>query len=233
VVPRDRLRLVLVLGLLGAWLLRWTSTRDAFAAGPDRTGAVAALALIALWGLALTLGLAREAPALRRGAALTDAALAAALGLLLAFGHPWLAGADLRDVLAPVFGPLALLALLDAGLGGRDGVVVWLRGLAALVAAVLVAKKGAAWPAGVLAWLALSPVLLRGAPVRRRVEALLLIATAAAFFAPVLHRLTRGGEPASGIYEGRFVWQALCVALALLTVPAVLGRRRAPGGIEP
>lgn len=228
--PRDRVRLVLVLALLGAWLLRWTSTREAFAAGPERTGAVAALALVLLWGLGTTLLLARTEGGLRRGAALADAALALAATALLAAQHPWLEGGTPGAVLAPVFVPLALLALLDALRGGDDAAVAWLRALAAAAAAALLWRKGAPVPAGALAWLAVAPLWLRGRPARPRVEVLFLLATVAAFFAPVLHRAAQGGEPASGIYEGRFVWQALCVALALSTLGALRPRARAREG---
>ena len=42
----SRVRVLLVLVLLGAWFLRWTATRQAIVAGPARTGAVAAAARV-------------------------------------------------------------------------------------------------------------------------------------------------------------------------------------------
>ena len=222
---RLRLRLVLVLLLLVAWLARWTTTRAAIVTGPERTGAVGAAALLVLWALLLTLLFARSDAGARRGAALVDAVLAGTFALLLALGHPWVAGGELRQVLAPVFVPLALLALLDAFAGGGDVFFARLRAGAALFAAVLMGVKGAAGPAGILAWLVVSPDVGWGRALsRRRVERLLLVASVVAFFAPELQRAALDLAASSGVHEGRFAWKILTAALALLTVRPAFAR---------
>lgn len=233
---RDRWRVLLVLLLLGAWFLRWTGTRTAVATGPDRTGVVAATALLLLWGLALTLLVAGRPGSMRRGVALTDAGLSIVAGILLLLGHAWIGGGVLRPVLAPIFLPLGLLALLDALApeARRDDAVSMIRAVAALSAAAFVLNRGAMWPGFILLWLAFSPVLMLLAArtrlgARWGVDVLLLVASSAAFFAPELNAALGGVERASGIYEGRFAWQVLAAALALLSLVGVLWPSRSRG----
>ncbi len=119
---RARWRLLLLLGLAFVWWLRWTTVQTSsgaeIQAGPERTGAVGAFALLLSWGYAATLlaaGRARGAGGMRVGAALTDAVVAglAAVGiaqsLLATAAVGWAA-----------FAALALLALLQVLVSGRS-----------------------------------------------------------------------------------------------------------------
>jgi hypothetical protein len=214
-------------------MLRWVDAQIADGSvvsqrGPARTGAFAALALLALWGLAVTAQTASGRRGLRAGGALTDAGIALLATVLLFFTHPWIPGGAGRTAWVPIFLPLCLLAFLDALVVSRRDApgaeVSVVRGVAALFAAGALVL-GEAWlPAGIAVWLALSPLLLgRTAPVpalRRRLYVLLLLAGVTAVFAPDLAGRLRDLPAAVVFYVGRFGWE---VAAFLLVLTAVHG----------
>ena len=231
---RSRVTLLLVLVLVAAWLRPWTEAATAtgvrLESGPWRTGAVAGAVLLALAGLAITGLAASSRVGLRRGVAVTDAFVAAFAAALLAAGHDWLPGGAARSVVAPVFVPLALLAVLDALRPARA--VCLVRGGAALLVALLLAVSGARLPAGVATWLALSPLLMgatrdRLAP-RRALSALQLVLATCAFFAPHLNAALLGFEDSGIVFDGRYLWQVVSLVLMVLALVGLAGRESAP-----
>lgn len=234
--PRGlRLRLVLLVVLLGAWFLRWTTAQTAIGAslqdGPDRTGAVAALALLALWGLGATALAARTRRGIAIGAALTDAVVATAATLLVAGEHPWFPGGDARANWIPVFAPLAALAVLHAVVlamraeTARE--VAGIRALAALLAAGALVV-GQAWlPAAIALWLGASPLLVNRLPDPwAALDILMLAAAAVALAAPALNDRLLPGHEHVGTYEGAFVWIVACVVLIVLVLRDLVTRTR-------
>lgn len=230
-----RLRLVLLGVLLGAWFLRWTTAQTAIGValqdGPDRTGAVAALALLALWGLGATALAARTRRGLALGAALTDALVATAATLLVAGEHPWFPGGDARANWIPVFAPLAALAGLHAVVlavradTARE-VAVIRAGAALLAAGALVV--GQAWlPAAIALWLGASPLLVDRLPdPRAALDALFLAAAVVALTSPALNDRLLPGHAHEGTYEGAFLWIVACVLLIALTLRDLVRRTR-------
>jgi len=222
-----RLRLVLLVVLLGSWFLRWTTAQTAIGVallhGPERTGAVAAIALLALWGLGATRLACRTRRGLAIGEALVDAAVALAATGLLAGEHPWFPGGDARAGWIPVFAPLAALALLHAAVlawrpaAAREVAVI--RGGGALLAAAALVV-GQAWlPAGLALWLGAAPLVLDRAPSPRvGLDALFLVAAGVALAAPLLNDRLLPGREHSGLYEGQYVWIVACMALIVLTL---------------
>ena len=195
--------------------------------GPARSGAPAALALVACWGLAATALLARTRRGLLIGEAATTAAVAALLTWLVAEHHPWLPGPDRRATWVPIFGPLALLALLDLashlrprGLGRE---IAAIRAAAALIAAGALLVALEPLPALVALFASVAPVAVAFAPTaraaRRAVEALSLAAAAALFAAPDFHRaLLPPSTSAEVATLAAFVYRLLAVALVVLAV---------------
>jgi hypothetical protein len=191
-VARARWRLAALLVAAGLYLLPWHGA----ATGAERAGAAAALALLASWGLAATSLLACTRRGVRAGETATCAAVAATVLWLVASRHPWLPGPDRRATLVPVFGPLAVLALLDLlALLRRVPVgagVAGIRAGAALVAAAALLVAGQGLPAGVAAFLCVSPVATAFAPgardARRGLDAVALLAAFALFAAPEIQR---------------------------------------------
>jgi hypothetical protein len=237
---RGRLRLLAVLALLVLWAVpTWGTVHGV--AGPEaqigavRSGAPAAFALIALWGLSATALAARTLRGVRVGAALTDAALAAAMTLLLVLEHPWVPGGEARREWIPVFAPLTLLALLEAAvLRARRGdarEVAVIRSGAALFAAASLALADHIVPSAATAWLGLSPLLffrqVRAVPARRTLEAWILVAGVFAGLAPFLQKTLGLVLPA---VEGDLHWPVFlwCVTAALVTTTALDGLLR-PG----
>lgn len=230
-----RLRMVLLGVLLGAWFLRWTTAQTAIGAsiqtGPDRTGAVAALALLALWGLGATVLAARARRGLAIGAALTDAAVATAATLLLAGEHPWFPGGDARAGWIPVFAPLAALAVLHAVVlalrveTARE-VAVIRAGAALLAAGALVV--GQSWlPASIALWLGASPLLVLRLPdPRAALDLLFLVALLVALAAPVLNDELLPGREHQGTYVGAYLWIVACALLIALVVRDLVRRSR-------
>jgi hypothetical protein len=226
--PRSRrLRLVLLIALLGAWFLRWTDAQTVLGvarqAGPDRTGAVAALALLAMWGLGATVLVARSGRALAIGAALTDALVAVAATLLVAGEHPWFPGVAALAVLQAV-------VLAVRGDTARE-VAIIRAGAALLAAGALVV--GQAWlPVAITIWLGASPLLvLRLADRRLAVDVLFLVAACVALLAPLLNDRLWPGREHEGTYEGAFFWGVACVVLIALVLKDLVERARAePAG---
>lgn len=232
---RDRLRLLALLGMVAIWMgPDWVQVDVGgvarFEKGAVRTGVTGALALIALWGLASTSLAARSLRGLRVGTALTDAALALTTALLLLNAHPWIPGGDLREAWVPVFLPLALLALLDAGVHAwrpqAGSQVTAIRGGAALFAALALAAEGSWIPAGIALWLAITALVFvratAAASARRALEILTLAAGAVAGLAPWLQRDLVGVNQTIGpeLTWPVYVW---CVLAALVVTTALDG----------
>ena len=213
-----RLRLVLLALLAGAWVLPWLGDEN----GPDRTGAVGALALAAAWGLAATALLAKTRRQLAIGEAATSCAVATLMTWLVVSRHPWLSGPDQRASWVPIFGPLAALSALDLVVritrpsAGIEVTVI--RAGAAIVAgfSLIVALQGV--PAGVALWVGLAPVAVhwpktaRGA-VRGR-EALALLAAAALFLFQGMPFPGHNASDASA--EVRTLWSYVYFGLAFV-----------------
>lgn len=224
-VHRSRGRLAVVLALSGLQLLPWLGAST----GAARCGAAAALPLVSLLGLSVTLLLARSRRGLVVGEAASAGAVAGAIAALVATGHPWLDAPDRAATWVPIFGPLALLGLLDAVTRARSDAirreVAVLRGGAALVAggALFVGLEvlgavAAVWIAG-SAWLGNAPRSARVA--RRGLELASLVAAVLLFLAPEL-----SGSIQGPVAETATVWaflhRLLCVALALLGLRGVI-----------
>lgn len=235
---RDRLRLFALLGMVLVWMLPdWVQVDVGgvarFEKGAVRTGVTGALSLIALWGLASSSLAARSFRGLRIGVALTDAAMALLVGLLLLTDHPWIPGGDLREAWIPVFLPLAMLALLDAGVHATRSTaatqVTFIRGGAALFASVALLAEGSWIPAGIAFWLAITPfvfVRTSTAPAARRaLEILMLAAGALAGLAPWIQRDLVGSHETIGpeLTWPVYVW---CVLAALVVTTALDGVMR-------
>lgn len=235
---RDRLRLFALLGMVVVWMLpNWVQVDVGgvarFEKGAVRTGVAGALSLIALWGLASSSLAARSFRGLRVGVALTDAAMALLVGLLLLTDHPWIPGGDLREAWIPVFLPLAMLALLDAVVHGLRSTtasqVTFIRGGAALFAAVALMAEGSWIPAGIAFWLGVTSfvfVRTSNAPAARRaLEVLMLAAGALAGLAPWIQRDLVGSHETIGpeLTWPVYVW---CVLAALVVTTALDGVMR-------
>lgn len=236
---RARLRLGALFALMALWVLPVWATAQVgdqteAQSGAVRSGAPAAFALVALWGLACTALLARTPRQVRAGAALTDAALALTLTLLLAAEHPWMPGGDARSAWVPVFAPLVLLGALEAfALLARrhDGhEIAVIRAGATLFAAGALYLDGAWLPAAAALWLGLSPLAFLKADgpasARRTLEAWTLLAGALAGLAPWIQKAAVGVAPAIG--TDLSVWVYLwCVTAALVVTSALDGVLRA------
>ncbi len=235
---RDRLRLLALLGLLVLWMVpTWVTAQVADGVveeqGAIRSGIAAALALIALWGLAATSLAARTLRGLRIGGALTDALIALATTGLLVAKHPWIPGGDLREAWVPVFGPLALLAVLDAivtALRERAShEISVIRAGAALFAGAALAIDGQWIPAAIALWLAIAPLmflkLTTARSGRRSLEAFLLVASSVAGLAPWIHKNVVGWNPAIG---SQLTWPVYlwCITAAFLVTTAIDGLMR-------
>jgi hypothetical protein len=239
---RERLRLLLLALLAGAWALPWTDAQMPDGAvqrqaGAVRAGLPGAAALLVLWGLALVVLAGRTRRSLRAGAALVDLALALGTLWLLWRGHAWFPTGAPTHAWLPVFLPLALLSLLDAGLLllARTSVpeVTVVRGASALFAAGAFGVDGAVAPAAIAAWLAISPLLLlrtrTHAGARRALEALGLVAALVALFAPALNLALADLPPATaGTWVGRLGWTLAACLLALLAAYGTWRPRPAP-----
>jgi len=222
---RARGRLAVVLALTGLQLLPWLGT----ATGAARCGAAAALPLLALLALSATLLVGRTRRGLVVGEAASAGALAGAIAALVAGGHPWLLAPDRAATWVPIFGPLALLGLLDAATRARSDAIrreiAVLRGGAALVAggALFVGLEvlgaiAALWIAGT-AWLANAPRSARAA--RRGLELATVVAAVLLFLAPELSLHGHGPvDEAATVWA--FLHRLLCVALALLGLRGVI-----------
>ncbi len=188
---RARTRVVLLCLAVGIWCLPFIGDLT----GADRTGAAGALALAAGFGLAAAALLARTRRDLLCGEAVTSLAFAGLVLVLVATAHPWVPGPDRRAVLVPIFGPLALLALLDfvtrvrrVAVGIEVGVVRMACALVAAIACALARDGVAAGAALFLAMLpaaAALPVTARTA--RRALEGASFVAAVGLFLAPELH----------------------------------------------
>jgi hypothetical protein len=241
---RDRIRLLALLVLVALWTLpTWVTTQVADGVsdekGAVRSGIAAALALIALWGLAATSLAARRLAGLRIGGALTDAVIALATTGLLVAGHPWIPGGDLREAWVPIFGPLALLAALDAlvawkraGAGHEISVI---RAGAALFAATALAIDGQWIPAGIALWLTIAPLmflrLTTPRSARRSLETFALVAAAVAGLAPWIHCTAVGWNSALGspLTVPVYLW---CITAAFLVTTAIDGVMRPEADAE-
>ncbi len=238
---RGRIRVALIVLLAGLWVLpQWVEAmvgdKLVDQTGAMRTGAPAALSLVALIALALTCWWARRARALQVGEAFGAFLIAAAMTFLLATDHPWIPGGQLREVWVPIFAPLGALALLDAWYTaklqtpGHDNAVSRLRGLAACIGAVALAVHGAMLPAVACAWIGLPPLMLdatkRETTSRRITNALFLAAAVAAGLAPSLHDKLVGADPVVGTATTWPVygWSILCALLATTTLGALFAR---------
>ena len=236
---RDRLRLFALLALVVLWIGPvWVTAQIGDDTAPEkgavRTGITAALALLALWGLAATSLGARTIRGMRIGGALTDAMIAGTTAALLVGGHPWIPGGALREAWVPIFLPLSLLAILDA-------VVVWrrddagyaisvIRAVSALFAAGALAVGGDYIPAAIAGWLGIAPLMflkLRTAKdARRSLETFVLVAGAALGLAPFIQRTVIGWNPAVG-GKDLSIWVYLwCVTAALIVTTAIDGMMR-------
>ncbi len=236
-------RLALLALLAGAWLLPWADVQrvsDGLAereAGTARTGAVGFSALVVLWGLSLTALCAGTRRGLLAGEAFTSGTLALAVAGLLALGHPWVPGGEQRAGWLPVFGPLALLALLDGGarlVAARAGEITWVRVGAGVFVAASLASDAQWLPAALAGWIALAPLAFlprRGAAAARRgLEGLLTLAALAAGFAPTLHRgLVAVRDPVGSLFLTAVVW-SLLAALVVLTGASGLFEPAEPDG---
>ncbi len=245
---RARVRLLALALLVVCWVAPWPEMQIEVQGGAqpqvdhedlrgaERTGAIGALALLAILGLAATALAARTHRGLRLGAALTEAAVAGGATLLLLLEHPWIPGGEIREAWGAIFGPLALLALLEAGTlaitGRAHRVVAIIRAASAVFAAGCLAVSLAWVPAGVAAWLAISPLLLlkvtgvRGG--RRVIEGLVLITTVVHGFSFRLHELfVDVGTPTGSNLNLPFA--AWGVLTAVITVTALDGLMRPDG----
>jgi hypothetical protein len=241
---RDRLRLVALAGLVVLWVVPdWVEAdvggEYVYEKGAVRTGASAALALLALWGLSATSLAARTLRGLRVGAAWTDAVLAAATTGLLLAEHPWIPGGDIRAAWVPIFAPLALLAVLDALVvrlrrdAGYEISVI--RAGAAIFAAGALVFDGSYIPAAVAAWLGVAPLMFlklsTPSAARRSLEGFVLAAAAVVGFAPWIQKAVVGVHEAIGpeLTWPLYLW---CVTAALIVTTAVDGVMR-PSALTP
>jgi len=234
---RDRLRLLVLLALVLLWVLPvWVKAQVGDASVPEvgavRSGVTAALALLALWGLSATSLGACTLGGLRIGGALTDAAIALTTTGLLLVKHPWIPGGPLREAWVPIFGPLALLALLDALLTARRRDVGYeipvIRAGAALFAAGALGVDQAWIPAGIALWLGLAPLMFlklsRAKSARRSLEVFILVAAALAGMAPWIQKNLVGVHPAlsgSDLTLPVYGWSLLAALVATLALDGV------------
>lgn len=222
-----RTRVVLLCLAVGIWSLPFIGELT----GADRTGAPGALALAAGFGLAAVALLARTRRDLLCGEALISLALAGLVTGLVATAHPWISSRDLRIVgrdllLVPIFGSLALLALLDfvtrvrgVAVGIEVGVV---RTGSALVAALSSAIAGDGVSTCAALFLAILPAAAscprRAREARRALEGAALVAAVVLFLAPEIHDAI---APPMLSLEAPTVWAFLHrlagIALGLLT----------------
>jgi len=236
---RDRLRLLALLALVVLWIGPvWVTVQvgdgNADEGGAVRSGITAALAMLALWGLAATSLGARTVRGLRIGGALTDAAVALTTTLVLVAGHPWIPGGALREAWVPIFLPLTLLALLDAIVLARRAdpgyAISVIRAVAALFAAGALAVSMDWIPAGILFWLGIAPLMFlkmrKPREARRSLEMFVLVAGAAAGLAPWIQKTVIGWNPAVG-GKDLSLWVYLwCVTAALIVTTAIDGMLR-------
>ena len=239
---RDRVRLLALGVLVAFWLLPWPemelisengdSALYAAMRGAERTGAPGALGLLAMWGLGVAALLARSVQALRVGAALTEALVAAGASVLLILEHPWIPAGSLHEAWAAVFVPLCLLALLDAWATRADPkahAVSGIRAVAAFLAAVCFIVANAWIPAGIAAWLSISPLafvrVARYAPAKRLIEMLILLATLAHGASQLVQKELLGiGAPVGSSFNlPMLVW---AMAAALVAITAIDGITR-------
>lgn len=235
VVARDRMRLILLVGMLAIWAVpKWTDAQVGGAvvsqSGGTRTGLLAAAALLALWGLSTTSLAARRLRGLRAGLALVSALIAVATTWLLATKHPWIPGGALRETWAPVFGCLGLMAVIEAVVALRRPLagpeLAWLRAGTALVAAAGLFVAGAMLPAGVALWLAATAVanamITTAHGARRALEACALLGAIVAGFAPSLHGRLVDLARTTGIALPQYAWVVLAAVVATTAVDGIL-----------
>lgn len=235
VVARDRMRLILLIGMVAIWAIpAWADARVGGAVVPQsggtRTGLLAAAALLALWGLATTSLAARELRGLRAGLALVAALISLAATWLLHDKHPWIPGGELRETWAPVFGCLGLMAIIEAVVALRNPLagpeLAWLRAGSALVAAGGLFVAGAMLPAGLALWIAATAVcnamITTPHGARRALEGFALLAAIVAGFAPSLHSRLVEIAPAIGSALPRYAWVVLAAIVATTAVDGVL-----------
>ncbi len=237
-VLRERIRLGALVVLVCLWVIpTWVTAQsgDDFVdeVGAVRSGAAAALALLALWGLAATSLSAQTVRGLRIGAALTDAVLALTVAGLLVAEHPWIPGGEIREAWVPIFGPLALLAVLDAvviAMRDEPGYEISvIRSCAALFASGALAIDLRFLPAAIALWLGIAPLIFlkirTPQRARRSLEAFILIAAAVAGFAPWIQKHLVGANPPVGteLTLPVYLW---CVTAALVVTTALDGMTR-------
>jgi hypothetical protein len=243
-----RIRLVLLVLCLGAWCLPWAEAfpRDGdpvarTEAGAARTGAPAALAFVAAFGLGATAALARTRRGLAFGEAATCAAVGGAVTALLATSHPWLPAADRRATWVPIFLPLALMALLDVFARRRGGIgreVTAIRAASGLLAGAALVVGLQPVPAAAALFLGVSPALSLAAAredgARRALAALTAAACAALALAPeILHAIA---PPPPAIRETvlwEYVFRLFAFAAAILSLFGADGVFRAPRDAPP
>lgn len=235
---RERIRLASLVVLVALWVIpTWVKAQsgDRFVdeTGAVRSGVSAALALLALWGLAATSLSAQTVRGLRIGAALADAVIALTVTGLLLARHPWIPGGEIREAWVPIFGPLALLAVLDAVVlraradAGFEIAVI--RAGAALFAAGALAIDQRFLPGAIALWLGIAPLIFlkarTPARARRSLEAFILVAGAVAGFAPWIQKHLVGVNPPVGteLTLPVYLW---CVAAALVVTTALDGLTR-------
>ena len=236
VVIRDRLRLILLVAMVGVWAVPvWAEARVGGSiveqSGGTRTGLLAAAALLALWGLSTTSLGARRLRGLRAGLAFVSAIIAGAATWLLATNHPWIPGGELRETWAPVFGCLGLMAAIEGVVALRNPLagpeLAWLRAAVALVVAGGLFVAGAMLPAGLAAWLALTAIanarITTALGARRALEGFALLAAIVAGFAPSLHGRLVDVAPAFGTTSlPRYAWVVLAAIVATTAVDGIL-----------
>ena len=223
VLPLSEMLLMIVTGVCALY---------AALRGAERTGAPGALGLLAMWGLGVAALLARSVQSLRVGAALTEALVAAGASVLLVLEHPWIPAGSLHEAWAAVFVPLCLLALLDAWATRADPnahAVSGIRAVAAFLAAVCFVVANAWIPAGIAAWLSISPLafvrVAHYAPAKRLIEMLILLATLAHGASQLVQKELLGiGAPVGSSFNlPMLVW---AMAAALVAITAIDGITR-------
>jgi hypothetical protein len=228
-------RLVLLPALAVTWTLPWAEVQDRMTGavyvqdGAARTGVPAVVALVLLWGWSITALVARTRRGMRTGEAASAALLGGLACALLLTGHPWLPTADRAQALLPVFGPLTLLALLDALLqraqaGAEAGVRAGLgavRVAAGLFSSAALFADEAGGPALIVLAMSLGPLAFLGgrtdAAARRSLDGLITLGGLGAGFAPTMQRwLTTVPDTVAGLEPSAIAWSVLA-ALVVLT----------------
>jgi hypothetical protein len=234
------LRPALVLALAVVWLLPWADVQGAGTGGlvtqrgVERAGPAAPAALVLLWSLSLAALAGVRAAALRSGEAFAAAAVCGLAAALIATGRLGAPTAERAGTWLPIFVPLGLLALLEAGSrlagAGSERTIGVVRVAAAAFAAAVLALDGAWAPAAFAGWVALAPlafVRARDAHAERRgLEGLALLAALLAGFAPTLaQRLATLPAPVGGIGVAAVGWSVLAALVVLISTAGLLAPR--------